>query len=592
MSDSKGVGRVVGVSGPVADVEEVGDIHLNDVLMVGEDELVGEVIRLQGDVATVQVYENTAGLRIGEPAVNTGRRLSIELGPGLLGHVFDGLQRPLDKLVEESGNFIQRGVHLASLDRDRTWEFTPWVSQGQQVQPGDPVGSVVETEALDHLIMVPPDVRGTITAVASGARTVMDDVAEIETPSGERSQIAMTQRWPVRRPRPIASRLRPDQPLITGTRIIDALFPLARGGAAIIPGGFGTGKTVTEQTIARYAAVDVVVYVGCGERGNEMAELLEDFPELEDPRTGASLMDRTVLIANTSNMPVAARESSIYTGITVAEYYRDMGYDCLLLADSTSRWGEALREISGVLEEMPAEEGFPAYLGARLAEFYERAGSVTCLSVGDEGDAREGSVSVVGAVSPPGGDFSEPITQNSMRLAGTLWALDTDLSRRRHFPAINWDESYSLYELRSWFQENVGGDWPKLVDRLNALLEEEARLSEIVQLVGPEALSESERVTLLSGQLIREDFLQQLATSPVDAYSPPNKTQWMMRILLRFQELAQRAVREGASRRQIEDLTVVEEIGHMSEKPAEEAEAALEALHEKLTGAFRRWGVA
>lgn len=593
MTSNSSAGRVVGVSGPVADVVDLPGVRLNDVLAVGEDRLVGEVIRLRGKMATAQIYENTSGLSVGEPVTNTGEPISVELGPGLLGSIFDGLQRPLGKMVEAAGNFIARGEQYPSLDPERGWDFEPRVSEGDEVQAGEVLGAVDETPAIEHRIMVPPGQGGVVRALASGKLGVEEVIAKIETPDGEHLELRMKQSWPVRRSRPVFRRLRPDQPLVTGTRIIDGLFPLARGGAAIIPGGFGTGKTVAEQTLARFANVDVVVYVGCGERGNEMAEVLESFPELDDPRTGASLIDRTILIANTSNMPVAARESSIYAGITIAEYYRDMGYDTLLLADSTSRWGEALREISGVLEEMPAEEGFPAYLAARLAGFYERAALVECLGgTRDRGGAREGSVSVVGAVSPPGGDFSEPITQNSMRLAGTFWALDTDLARRRHFPAINWEESYSLYEVRAWFEREVDPQWTQLVQEIRILLEEDARLSEIVQLVGPEALSPAERVTLQTGRMVREDFLQQLATSEVDAFSPLRKTFWMMKILVRFHELASEAIEQGISQARVGELEIIPNIAQMKQVRAEEIEEELPALYERMVETFEELGVA
>jgi len=467
MNEHGSVGRVTRIAGPVIRAVGLEQVRLYDVVQVGELGLIGEVIRLAGAVTTVQVYEDTSGIRVGEPVRSTGMPLVAHLGPGLLGKVYDGLQRPLETLAEMSGEFIRRGEYASPLPEERRWQFTPSVSVGDLVGPGDILGVVPESRTIEHRILVPSHLRGQVAYIRSGEFTTYETMAVLrsqEEQGVEETEITLEQRWPVREPRPCQTRLAPREPLITGTRIIDVFFPVAKGGSAIIPGGFGTGKTVAEHSLARWADADVVVYVGCGERGNEMTDVLEEFPTLEDPRTGAPLMERTVLIANTSNMPVAAREASIYTGITIAEYYRDMGYDVLLLADSTSRWGEALREISGRLEEMPGEEGYPAYLAARLAEFYERAGRVICLGSRDDAGNhhRMGSVSVVGAVSPPGGDFSEPVTQNSMRVASTFWALDYNLSRRRHFPAINWTRSYSLYDFSDWFERVVGSDWDEL----------------------------------------------------------------------------------------------------------------------------------
>ncbi|HEX6303233.1 MAG TPA: V-type ATP synthase subunit A [Anaerolineales bacterium] len=582
-------GEVVRISGPVVAGSGMRGARLYEMVQVGERGLIGEVIRLDGDLTTVQVYEDTSGLRTGEPMRGTGRPLSVQLGPGLVGRVFDGLQRPLDVMARQGEGFIQRGVSLPPLPEDKAWAFKPSLEKGAQVSPGNVLGLVQESEIIEHRILVPPGVHGKIVALEQGEFTVTDTVAVIQLEDGDENELSMTQSWPVRQPRPINERIDPYAPLITGTRVIDAFFPVAKGGSAIIPGGFGTGKTVTQHSISRWSDVDIVIYVGCGERGNEMAEVLEDFPGLEDSRTGARLIERTVLIANTSNMPVAARESSIYTGITIAEYYRDMGYDVLILADSTSRWGEALREISGRLEEMPGEAGYPAYLASRLADFYERAGRVKCQ--GGEGEAgdqdeRTGSVTITGAVSPPGGDFSEPVTQNSMRVTGTFWALDYDLSRRRHFPAINWNESYSLYELNKWYLENISEDWRDLTQSAMSLLQREEELQEIVQLVGPDALSDSERAVLFAARMIREDFLQQSAFDEIDRYSPLDKTFLMLKAIMEFYRLADEAIEAGVPLKEIRDYPEVGEIARMKEIPTDEAEEKLRALLERVRSRF------
>jgi V/A-type H+-transporting ATPase subunit A len=589
-------GKVIRISGPVVGVTGLRDIRLFDVVKVGELGLVGEVIRLSGDIATIQVYEDTSGVRIGEPVHNTGLPLTVQLGPGLLGRVYDGLQRPLVSLADMTGDFIFRGVDASPLPENTRWKFTPRVSANDTVGPGDLIGVVPESQAIEHRILVPSGQSGRIVEIHSGEFQINDVVAilkpEIDQ-DGKWLEITLAQRWPVRQPRAITDRLPPRQPLITGTRNIDTFFPVTKGGAAIIPGGFGTGKTVVEQSLARWADADVVVYVGCGERGNEMTEVLEEFPTLEDPRTGTPLMERTVLIANTSNMPVAAREASIYTGITIAEYYRDMGYDVLLLADSTSRWGEALREISGRLEEMPGEEGYPAYLAARLAEFYERSGRVICLGRTEEADGkpRTGSVTIVGAVSPPGGDFSEPMTQNSMRVVGTFWALDYDLSRRRHFPAINWTRSYSLYDLRDWYGNAVAADWTELTGEAMALLQREVELLEIVQLVGPDALAEAERATLAIARMLREDFLQQSAYHDIDRYCSIQKAYWMLKTIMDFHYRTQMALEASVPLGEITALPVVTEIAHMKELRAEEAEGAIQMLMDRVHQAFASLGV-
>ena len=596
MSEHKSVGKVVRIAGPVIRAVGLERVRLNDVVQVGEFRLVGEVIRLAGDGTTVQVYQDTSGIRVGEPVHSTGLPLVAHLGPGLLGQVYDGLQRPLEKLADMSGEFILRGEYASPLPEERRWMFTPYVSVGDWVEPGDILGVTPESRTIVHRILVPPHLRGQVADIRSGEFSIHEIVAVLrsrEDRGASETEISLVQRWPVREPRPCQIRLAPREPLITGTRIIDAFFPVAKGGSAIIPGGFGTGKTVAEHSLARWADADVVVYVGCGERGNEMTDVLEEFPALEDPRTGAPLMERTVLIANTSNMPVAAREASIYTGITIAEYYRDMGYDVLLLADSTSRWGEALREISGRLEEMPGEEGYPAYLAARLAEFYERAGRVICLgSREDEEDRnRMGSVSVVGAVSPPGGDFSEPVTQNSMRVASTFWALDYDLSRRRHFPAINWTRSYSLYDFSDWFERKVSSDWDELAGEAMALLQREVELLEIVQLVGSDALAESERAVLAVARMLREDFLQQSAFHEIDRFCPVSKSHWMLKTCMDFYHYTQSALEAEIPLERVTSLPVVNDIARMKEFPVETADKEIQTIMDRVRFSFAEMGV-
>lgn len=606
-------GTITRIAGPVVEARGLDEVRLFDVVRVGELGLIGEVIRLTGitgDEAqpadgrvttTIQVYEDTAGIRIGDPVQETGMPLVAYLGPGLLGSVFDGLQRPLEKLAERSGAFIQRGLDVSPLPLEKRWPFTPRVTVGDMVGPGDVLGTVPESRTIEHRIMVPPGQGGRVVSIEEGTFTIDEVVAVIEpstADNGDRGvsayEIMLAQHWPVRQPRPVRAPLDPNEPLITGTRIIDALFPVAKGGSAIIPGGFGTGKTVTEHSLARWSDADVVVYVGCGERGNEMTEVLEEFPQLIDPRTDAPLMERTVLIANTSNMPVAAREASIYTGITIAEYYRDMGYDVLLLADSTSRWGEALREISGRLEEMPGEEGYPAYLAARLAEFYERSGRIVCLGSGSRvgGEHRTGSVTVVGAVSPPGGDFSEPMTQNSMRVAGTFWALDYDLSRRRHFPSINWTRSYSLHYVTDWYTSQVAEEWNELIGAAMALLQRESELLEIVQLVGPDALAETERAELAVARILREDFLQQSAYDEIDRFCPMDKAYWMLKTIMAFHRRTMDAVEEGLGVEQITGLPVVEDLARLKQIPAAQAKEETKEVLERVRSSFKELGVA
>jgi V/A-type H+-transporting ATPase subunit A len=538
-------GKIIRVAGPVVVAQGLVGAQMYEVIRIGAMGLIGEVIRLEGDHATIQVYEDTSGLRVGDPVQATGAPLQVELGPGLLSSIFDGVQRPLPLLFQQAGDFIARGITTSAIDRTKKWEFTPNVRAGDVVEPGDVLGTVAETSRLLHRILAPPTVQGIVEEIRAGAFTIDETIGTIRTTSDHNApvEIRLAQKWPVRRGRPYARKLDPDTPLLTGQRVIDSFFPVTKGGTAIIPGGFGSGKTVAEQTLAKWADADIVVYVGCGERGNEMTDVLEEFPQLVDARTNEPLMRRTILIANTSNMPVAAREASIYTGITLAEYYRDMGYDVAMMADSTSRWGEALREVSGRLEEMPGEEGYPAYLATRLADFYERAGRVVALGKGE----RIGSVTVIGAVSPPGGDFSEPMTQNSLRVAGAFWGLDTGLARRRHFPAINWITSYSLYDLRKWFVENVATDWEAQTGEAMALLQAESKLMEIVQLVGNDALPEDQKALLQIARMLREDYLQQFAFHEIDGFCPPEKQYWMLRVILKFHLELSRILKRGSS---------------------------------------------
>ncbi len=554
MSDQ--VGTITWISGPVVRARGSRHVGMLELVQVGEDRLVGEVIGLKGDQMTIQVYEETAGMQTGAPVFGTGLPLSVELGPGLIQSIYDGVQRPLPLIEAAMGSFINRGAHFDSINREKKWKFTPKVKAGDVVKGGAILGVVMETETLEHRVMLNPDDSGTITWVAAvGEYTVADTIAKLKMGKEEKT-VTMLQRWPVRRARPFTNRRPANIPLITGQRILDTFFPVAKGGAAGIPGPFGSGKTVTQHSIAKWADAEIIVYIGCGERGNEMTEVLQEFPHLVDPRTGRPLMERTVLIANTSNMPVAAREASIYTGITIAEYYRDMGYHVALMADSTSRWAEALREVSGRLEEMPAEEGYPAYLAGRLAEFYERAGYVNNLN------DTQGSVSIVGAVSPPGGDFSEPVTQHTKRFIRCFWALDKSLASARHFPAINWLDSYSEYleDVAGWWREKTGKDWLTMRNRAMELLSEESRLSQIVKLVGPDALPYTERMVLETTRLIREGLLQQNATETVDAFSSVEKQIRMLELVLYFHERGMAIVKRGAPINLIHDLPVVDTI--------------------------------
>lgn len=563
-------GKISKIAGPLVVATGMREANMFDVVRVSDSKLIGEIIEMHGDRASIQVYEETSGLGTGEPVESTGEPLSVELGPGLIEGIFDGIQRPLEKIRELVGNSLVRGVEVPALDREKKWHFVPKVKAGDKVIGGDILGTVQETEIVEHRIMVKPGVVGTVKSIAEGDYTVTEQIGSIETANGEELPVTLMQKWPVRRGRPFEKKLAPNVPLVTGQRVVDTLFPIAKGGVAAIPGPFGSGKTVTQHQLAKWAEADIVVYIGCGERGNEMTDVLNEFPELIDPHTGKSLMERTVLIANTSDMPVAAREASIYTGITIAEYFRDMGYSVALMADSTSRWAEALREMSGRLEEMPGEEGYPAYLGSRLAQFYERAGRV--ISLGSDG--REGALSVIGAVSPPGGDISEPVSQATLRIVKVFWGLDSALAYKRHFPAINWLTSYSLYadSLGSWFNENVSDEWTTLRARLMALLSDEASLDEIVKLVGMDALSPTDRLKMETARSIREDFLHQLAFHEVDTYSSLRKQYLMMKLVLRFYDGSLDALKKGADIEKLVSIPSRESIGRFKYVPEKDIE--------------------
>src|SRR6056297_74085 len=570
-------GEIESVSGPVVTATDL-DAQMNDVVYVGDEGLMGEVIEIEDEVTTIQVYEETSGIGPGEPVDNTGEPLTVDLGPGMLDSIYDGVQRPLDVLEEEMGAFLDRGVDAPGIDLEKEWEFEPTVSEGDEVEAGDVLGSVEETVSIEHKVLVPPRSEGgEVVSIESGSFTVEETVAELD--SGE--EIAMRQEWPVREPRPTVEKQTPTEPLVSGQRILDGLFPIAKGGTAAIPGPFGSGKTVTQHQLAKWADADIVVYVGCGERGNEMTEVIEDFPELEDPITGNALMDRTCLIANTSNMPVAARESCVYTGITIAEYFRDMGYDVALMADSTSRWAEAMREISSRLEEMPGEAGYPAYLSARLSEFYARAGYFQNIN------DTEGSVSAIGAVSPPGGDFSEPVTQNTLRIVKTFWALDADLAERRHFPSINWNESYSLYkdQLDPWFENEVADDWATKRQWAVDVLDEETELQEIVQLVGKDALPDDQQLTLEVARYLREAYLQQNAFHPVDTYCPPEKTYLLLTAIQTFNDEAFDALEAGVPVDEIIDTEAAPRINRIGVQ--DDYEEYVEELKAEITEELR-----
>ncbi|MBR1533211.1 MAG: V-type ATP synthase subunit A [Ruminococcus sp.] len=552
-------GVIKKVAGPLVIAEGMRECNMFDVVHVSKMNLVGEVIEMHGDLASIQVYEETSGLGPGEPVVSTGNQLSVELGPGLIESIYDGIQRPLDDIMKVSGNNLSRGISVPALKRDKVWQFKATAKVGDMVQGGDTIGTVQETEIVLHKIMVPAGVSGIVKDIQSGEFTVTDTVATVEDENGNTHELTLMQKWPVRIGRPYKQKLSPDMPLITGQRVIDTLFPIAKGGVASVPGPFGSGKTVVQHQLAKWAEADIVVYIGCGERGNEMTDVLNEFPELIDPKTGHSLMERTVLIANTSDMPVAAREASIYTGITIAEYFRDMGYSVALMADSTSRWAEALREMSGRLEEMPGEEGYPAYLGSRLAQFYERAGRVITLGSKDQ----EGSLSVIGAVSPPGGDISEPVSQATLRIVKVFWGLDAGLAYKRHFPAVNWLTSYSLYvdTMANWYKENVADDWMDLRARVMHLLQEESELEEIVKLVGMDALSKTDRLKLEAARSIREDFLHQNAFHETDTYSTLKKQYRMMELVLAYFDKTTAALDKGANLDAMINMPIRERIG-------------------------------
>lgn len=551
-------GTIKKVAGPLVIAEGMRDANMFDVVRVSGQRLIGEIIEIHGDEASIQVYEETSGLGPGEPVESMGVPMSVELGPGLITSIYDGIQRPLDDIMKISGNNLKRGVEVASLKRDKKWEFVPAAKVGDEVEAGDVLGTVQETIVVQQKIMVPYGVKGTVKEIKAGTFTVEEVVAVIATEKGDK-ELTMMQRWPVRKGRPYQKKLPPVKPLVTGQRVIDTFFPIAKGGVAAVPGPFGSGKTVIQHQLAKWAEADIVVYIGCGERGNEMTDVLNEFPELKDPKTGQSLMERTVLIANTSDMPVAAREASIYTGITIAEYFRDMGYSVALMADSTSRWAEALREMSGRLEEMPGEEGYPAYLGSRLAQFYERAGHV--VSLGKEG--REGALSVIGAVSPPGGDISEPVSQATLRIVKVFWGLDSALAYKRHFPAINWLTSYSLYvdNMANWFNEEVAEDWMEDRQKMMTILQEEAELNEIVQMVGMDALSPTDRLKMEAARSIREDFLHQNSFHEIDTYTPLRKQYLMMKLVLAFYEKSVDALNKGADMNALIAMPVREKIG-------------------------------
>ena len=578
-------GTIVKVSGPLIVASGMADVNMYDVVRVSEKQLIGEVIELRGDKASIQVYEETGGIGPGEPVESTGAPLSVELAPGLIESIYDGIQRPLNKIQELAGDRITRGIRVDSIDHERLWDFQPAAQIGDILKPGDILGTVQETEAVLHKIMVPPNVEGQLTWIHSGEANVVQTIAKLVTSKGETVELPMLQKWPVRIGRPYAKKMAPTEPMITGQRVIDTLFPVAKGGVAAVPGPFGSGKTVVQHQLAKWADADIIVYVGCGERGNEMTDVLMEFPELKDPRTGLSLMKRTVLIANTSDMPVAAREASIYTGITIAEYFRDMGYKVAIMADSTSRWAEALREMSGRLEEMPGEEGYPAYLSSRLAEFYERAGSVVTL--GTEG--RTGAVTAIGAVSPPGGDISEPVSQATLRTVKVFWGLSAKLAYARHFPAIDWLTSYSLYldRLEPWFNKEVDPDWTAMVQKVMNMLQEESELEEIVRLVGIDALSYKDRLTLEATRSIREDYLHQNAFHEVDTYTSPAKQAMLLRLIIGYYEKSLDALSKDASFNKLAALPVREDIGRFKYTEEDKCAERYEEITAKLNAEIR-----
>lgn len=574
-------GQIIKISGPLVVAENMKSANMFDVVHVGELGLIGEIIEMRGDKASIQVYEETAGLKTGDKVVSTGEPLSAELGPGIMEMIFDGIQRPLEVIKNKTGSNIARGIDVTSLDHEKKWNFIPSVKSGDKVQEGDIIGLVDETKLIVHKIMVPPGIEGTVTEIAGGIYTIVEPVAQIKDKNGKMHDIKMMQKWPVRKQRPFKTKLSPEVPMITGQRVIDTLFPIVRGGAAAVPGPFGSGKTVVQHQLAKWSDVDLVVYVGCGERGNEMTEVLMEFPELKDPRSGESLMNRTVLIANTSDMPVAAREASIYTGITIAEYFRDMGYSVAIMADSTSRWAEALREMSGRLEEMPGEEGYPAYLTSRLAQFYERAGEVKCLG----SDDRTGTLTAIGAVSPAGGDNSDPVVQSTLRIVKVFWGLDSGLAYKRHFPSINWLTSYSLYSDTTgrWLDKNIAEDWTKCVTETNKLLQIESELEEIVKLVGYDSLSPSDRLILEASRSVREDYLQQNAFDDTDAYTSLDKQYRILKLILTFYNESVTALEKGVDVKSILEMEVREKIARAKYVPEDEMADYMTAASEELT---------
>lgn len=564
-------GTIIKVSGPLVVAKGMEGARMYEVVRVSEHKLIGEIIGIEDDKVSIQVYEETSGVGPGEPVYSTGETMTVELGPGLLQSIYDGIQRPLPLIQKEAGAYITRGIDVPGLDREKKWDFKAVKNNGEHVVGGDVLGEVEETSLITHKVMVPPTVSGTIKEIKSGAMNIEETIAVIEDKDGKEHNVTMLQKWPIRNPRPVKKRAVPKKPLVSGTRILDTMFPLAKGGAGCIPGPFGAGKTVTQQTLAKYCDAEIIVYIGCGERGNEMTDVLMEFPELEDPNTGEKLMKRTVMVANTSNMPVAAREASIYTGVTIAEYFRDMGYSVALMADSTSRWAEALREMSGRLEEMPGEEGYPAYLGSRTAQFYERSGIVKCL--GDED--REGSLTLIGAVSPPGGDLSEPVTQNTLRVTKVFWGLDSKLAYRRHFPAINWLTSYTLYtdNIKEYWNKEISPEFTELRKEALGLLQEEAKLEEIVRLVGMEALSPKERLTLETAKSLREDFLFQNAFDKVDAYTPLKKQFWMLKSILNVNHMAAKVIdQEDFNFEELLKLPVMERVANSKNLDADAEE--------------------
>jgi len=573
-------GKINKIAGPLVVAENIPGARMYDVVRVGEERLIGEILEIRGNNASIQVYEETGGLKPGEPVQSTNQALSVELAPGLLGTIYDGIQRPLDLIKAMEGDFISRGIEVPAIVREKEWDFRPKVKEDDEVEEGDILGTVQETEIIEHRILVPVGIKGKVREIRAGKAKVEDIIAIIETDEGKEKKICMLQKWPVRKMRPYKKQLAPEEPLITGQRVIDTFFPIAKGGTACIPGPFGSGKTVVQHQLSKWANAEIIVFVGCGERGNEMTDVLRKFPQLKDPKTGKPLMQRTILIANTSNMPVAAREASIYTGITLAEYYRDMGYDVALMADSTSRWAEALREMSGRLEEMPGEEGYPAYLPSRLAEFYERAGKIICLGK----DGRRGSLSTIGAVSPPGGDLSEPVTQATLRVVRVFWALVAELAYQRHFPAIHWLRSYSLYleDLEKYFSQKVAPDWIKLRARAMALLQQEDELRETVRLVGLDALSSQDRIAMETARSLREDFLQQFAFHDIDTYTSIKKQYLMLKTVLSYYDVSLEALKKEISLDSLISLSVREDIAKMKYVPEEDIEKEREKINRKL----------